>query len=352
MTLTVETRALADALARATKSVKTRNTIPILDNVMLTQSGEELTITATDKDVRVDVTIACSGKLSPTTAPARRLNDLVRGYPSGSQTTLSLDGEHVVVACGRSRAKLLTLPVDGFPSASSDKFGKPVDLDLRSMVDQVKFAASTAEANIGLNGVRIELRDTLDCVAADGHRMAILRTAKPLGWGLERGRTIPTQAISIIPDGVVVVAFSANKLRIKSGDTIVVSSLIESPFPDYEKHTPTGHATTVSFNVAALAQAVSRLDTMASEIAGKPMRFEAETGRISVETKNPQVGVVTDEIEASANGSVVVGFNTSYLKEILSACISENVSMGVDSKSSVIRDGELTLVQMCQRVAG
>lgn len=346
----IETRHLADAMSRAIKAVKTRNTIPVLDNVLVTASGGKMTITATDMDTRIETTLPCEGDLDPVTIPARRLYDLARGYPDGSQVKIESDAEQVTVSCGRSRAKLLTLDASQFPAMDEGKMGKAIEADLRSIVDQVKFALSHDEARYYLNGVYLNANsDTLDVVATDGHRLALLRA--PLPKNFAGAHIIHRDTLALIPEGVIKFAFSESKIKIKSGDMTITSKLVDGTFPDYDRVIPHALDVSVSFKRSQMLAAIKRLDGLANAVSGKPMRFAVTDGGVTVETKNPQVGVITDEIEADANGEISVGFNTGYMVDFLGAVPSDDVTMEIAESFGVVRDGGITLVQMAQRVA-
>ena len=60
MRLTIEKPRLTKALAHVASVVERRNTIPILSNVLLTADANELKLTATDLDMELVETVACT----------------------------------------------------------------------------------------------------------------------------------------------------------------------------------------------------------------------------------------------------------------------------------------------------
>src|SRR5688500_3180381 len=120
MTLTIQRADLARTLAAVCKVTESRNTIPILANVLLSADSGQLTVTGTDLDIQVAISTPAEGTLS-TTVDAKRLSDIARRL-SGDVVTISLADDKLTVKAGRSRFTLPTLPVEDFPSLEGGTF--------------------------------------------------------------------------------------------------------------------------------------------------------------------------------------------------------------------------------------
>jgi len=94
MRLTIEKPALSKALGHVASVVERRNTIPILSNVLLSASNNELKLTATDLDMELVETVPtrANGE-GATTVPAHMFYDIVRKLPEGSEIELVRDGD-------------------------------------------------------------------------------------------------------------------------------------------------------------------------------------------------------------------------------------------------------------------
>ena len=106
MKLTIERSALLRALAHVQSVVERRNTIPILSNVQLEAADDRLSLTATDLDIEIQESVACSvQRAGATTASAHTLYDIVRKLPDGSAVDLTFEGsnQRLTLAAGRSR---------------------------------------------------------------------------------------------------------------------------------------------------------------------------------------------------------------------------------------------------------
>ncbi len=140
-------------LTAVTKAVESRNTYPILANVLLAASDDRLSVRGTDLDV--EITSSCPARCVPgaTTVPAKTLLEIVRKFPDGAEVVMSLDGETLIVKAGRSRFQLSVLDPASFPDISDGSFWPAFEVDLAALFAPVAFAISTEETRYYLNGI-------------------------------------------------------------------------------------------------------------------------------------------------------------------------------------------------------
>ena len=92
--------------------VEKRHTLPILSNVLLEKKGNKLTFLATDIEIQImtSAEVADSDGDGAVTVGARKLQDILRSLPDGSEITLNLEDKRLQVKAGKSRFNLQTLP--------------------------------------------------------------------------------------------------------------------------------------------------------------------------------------------------------------------------------------------------
>src|SRR5690606_16837140 len=149
MKATSERAKLLRCLSHVQSVVERRNTIPILSNVLI-ESGADgrVRITATDLDLQVvesldAVSVEVAGAI---TVSAHLLFDIARKLPDGSQVSLEVAENRMVVKAGRSRFQLPTLPRDDFPVIVEGDLPTGFELagkQLAELVDRTRFAIST-----------------------------------------------------------------------------------------------------------------------------------------------------------------------------------------------------------------
>ncbi|RYH07320.1 MAG: DNA polymerase III subunit beta, partial [Alphaproteobacteria bacterium] len=280
MKATIERATLLKSLGHVQSVVERRNTIPILSNVLIEATSEgTLRLMATDLDLQiVEVVSAAIEQPGAITVSAHTLFDIARKLPEGSQVQLAAAEGKMLVAAGRARFNLQTLPKDDFPMIAEGelptKFELPAET-LKQLIDKTRFAISTEETRYYLNGIFLHVADEatplLRAAATDGHRLARVTVARPDGAESMPDVIIPRKCVAELRklldevDGSVGVSLSASKIRFDMGQAILTSKLIDGTFPDYSRVIPTGNDKILKIDPKSLMEGVDRVSTIATE---------------------------------------------------------------------------------------
>ncbi|WP_340584039.1 DNA polymerase III subunit beta [Brucella pseudintermedia] len=349
MRVSIDRSQLAHALATVTRAIESRNTIPILANVLLAVEDGQLRLTGTDLDVEITTRLpVLDCQPGSVTVPGKMLADIAKR--ATGDVTLKLDaasgGGRLTVASGRSRYKLDVLPAEDFPSFSAGKFDTTLELDLATLVAPCVHCISTDETRYYLAGVYLHAVDgRLVAVATDGHRL--MRNVGPAG-DLNYGVILPRKLVGLLPKGTVTVELSQNKVRVKSGSTVITSKLIDGTFPDYVRVIPTGNSNVLSVDRQALMKAVERVAAVADDKSRAVKFAVGDVLRLMLADK------ASDEVSTQYEGEPLeIGFNARYVNDMLGALDETNVRFAigdVGSPAVVKGDGEWTGVLMPMRV--
>ena len=335
MRLTIERSNLIRSLARMTRVVERRNTIPILSNVLLAADAEGLRMKATDLDLEVtERAPASTEQEGATTVPAHLLHDIVRKLPDGAEVLLRTgeDGG-VTVAAGRSNFRLQTLPEADFPDLTADEFTHSFVMPataLARMIERTAFAISTEETRYYLNGIYAHVMDgMLRCVATDGHRLARAEVEAPEGTEGMPGIIIPRKTVGEVQKllgaaqpgeegetASVRVELSDAKIRFTLGGTVLTSKLIDGTFPDYQRVIPTANDKALTMDRQTFAGAVDRVATVSSE-RGRAVKLALKDGQLTLTVNNPDSGSAEEELPVGyEDDAMEIGFNARYLLDI------------------------------------
>ena len=119
MKFTVSREKLLKALQRVNSTIGSRNTLPILGNVLVEANSNIVSLTTTDLEIRIVTRIEAEVEAAgATTIPAKRLLALVNNFEDAMVTVTSDERHHAEVVCGTSCFKLLGIAPEDFPGTS------------------------------------------------------------------------------------------------------------------------------------------------------------------------------------------------------------------------------------------
>ncbi len=316
MQLTISRTDLARVLSSVGRVVETRNTMPILSNVLLSAEGGSLRVTGTDLDIiATDTAVATIDAPGALCVSAKLLADIAK-KAGAADVILSEDKGQLIVKSGRSKFTLQTLPAADFPDMKGGSYTNRFDIDLVAFVAPTTFAISTEETRYYLNGVFMKGESAkLTAVATDGHRLS-----RHVIDGTEvfEGIIIPRKTVGLLPKGVVTLAVSDTKIEITAGDLVITSKLIDGTFPDYERVIPRSNEKLVIVDRDAFMKAADRVSAVSTE-RGRAIKLSVAPGSVGFTVNNPDSGSATDEIEAEYSGEPIdIGFNAAYLRDLFS----------------------------------
>jgi DNA polymerase-3 subunit beta len=167
-------------------------------------------------------------------------------------------------------------------------------------------------------------------VATNGHRLALMEI--PSEADVAGSFIIPPRALEFVrrvfpPEEEVEVGRGETYLAFRSPLASVSTRLIEGPYPNYDQVIPRDNDREAVLDRAAFMSALRRMAVVASDQTHRvKLSFNKALLRFSVQT--PDVGEGQDEIPVDYRGDPLeIGFNSSYLLEILRYMPSDEVRM-------------------------
>lgn len=342
---TVNRDAFLKCVGRVYRVIARRNTIPILDNVLIRPEAGALMMRATDLDIQIVSSVEAKAEDGPgITVPAHTLHDIVRKLPDGSEVTIEAKSDaSVIVKAGRSRFTLQTLPETDFPELAAGDLAHRFDIaaaDFKRLIERTQFAISTEETRYYLNGIYLHVEEgKLRGVATDGHRLALLDLAAPAGADKIPGVIVPRKTVGEVQrllDGAqtATVELSEGKIRFTAGEVVLTSKLIDGTFPDYRRVIPQNNDKALGVVRADLAEAVDRVSTVASE-KGRAIKLTLSSGKLDLSVTSPDNGSAAEELEVGYDAEPMeIGFNARYLLDILSQVEGDQVVIRLDTPGS------------------
>lgn len=350
MKFSISREALLKPLNLAAGVVERRQTLPILSNVLLVLNGQRLSITGTDLEVELvghvelEQVPASQGEI---TVPARKLVDICKSLPDGSQLEFTLEEQRLVLRSGRSRFALSTLAASDYPSLDEKQGGIELQLkqgEIKKLIERTSFAMAQQDVRYYLNGMLWETRDNrLRTVATDGHRLALCTLPQEIPVGetlqviLPRKGVVELSRLLMDEAGDVGLTIGSNHFRANTGAFQFTSKLVDGKFPEYERVLPRGTTKIIFADREELKQALTRASILSNE-KYRGIRLTLSDGNLKVLANNPEQEEAEEEISVDYHGEgLEIGFNVSYLLDVLGALRDRNVKLSMsDSNSSAL----------------
>lgn len=351
--------ALRAAMAAALPLVHKRNPIPLLSNVRILGNGSRVFLTVSDLDMEFSqaVDAPCDSRLR-FTVPAHVLADMCKAAPNVDAAVLespvirsfcNIDSRQLREEV-ESRARirfgertsfgLESLPACDFPVMNRDPLRSESarhftmsGADFLDGIDSTNFAVSTEATRFYLNGIFIHETDAgnLGFAATDGHRLSVREFEMPQGGaglngsGNERGVILPRAACVFLhralkgkscPESVDI-SISPSMVRVRWGNSVLLSKVIDGTFPDYVRVIPTQNDKALRVDTAELASAIKAVSKVSST-KGRAVRLVMESDRLQVSMSDPDSGESSAELSCGYDEDrLEIGFKSEYLADIL-----------------------------------
>ena len=329
--------------------LSSRPNIPVLNNVLLHIEDGNLTITGTDLEVELSthaqLTSGTNGKFTNT---EKKFLDICRSLPDDAEISVSFEEDRAIVRSGRSKFNLATLPAEEYPNLTD--WQSEVDFTiaqatLRRLIEATQFSMANQDARYFLNGMKFETEgNLLRTVATDGHRLAVCTIA--LEQELQNHSVIvPRKGVLELSrllepsDQPARLQIGTNNLRICLDGIVFTSKLIDGRFPDYRRVLPRNADRILEAEWETLKQAFVRAAILSNE-RFRSVRLQLSRNQLKITATNPEQEEAEEIIDVSYNGEEMeVGFNVSYILDVLNALKCQRVRMRlIDASSSCLME--------------
>jgi len=345
MKLSVEKSVLAGGLQAVQNVVGSRNTLPILGNVLIVASEDNVTLSTTDLDVSVRCRIV--GRVETegsTTLPVKRLASIVRELPGETVNIETDDKDQSIVTSGQSRFRLVGLAADDYPQLPQPEGDISYEMEqgvFREMLKKTAYAASTDETRFVLNGVLMSFAEgKLTTVATDGRRLALVENE--LEFSEATDMILPSKAVAellhILSDsGSVRIYPRKNQVVFDLGETVMASKLIEGTYPNFRQVIPAQCEERVTIEREALLTALRRAALVVADKASATKLTFADNNLV-VSTHSPDIGESRETIPVKYSGAeITVAFNPDYMMDPLKNLSNDEIAIELtDSLSPAV----------------
>ncbi|NVK25721.1 MAG: DNA polymerase III subunit beta [Gammaproteobacteria bacterium] len=352
MHIIISKEALLRPLTLVSGAIERKHTLPILSNVLIETSLDEVKLTGTDMEVELVAATAPDNVIQAgaITVPAKKLFDICRSLPDGSEIEFKVDGHSAIVKAGKSRFSLSTLPASDYPNLEEWDSADEIELTrhtIRALIESTHFSMANQDVRYYLNGMSFELEpNIMRTVATDGHRLALAQQSVTNGVSEQKQVIVPRKAVLEIirlledDDAVIKLHIGANHIRISDQNFVFTTKLVDGRFPDYRRVLPQGGDKVIVADKSMLKDVFQRVSILSNE-KFRGVRLNLSDGELLVSANNPEQEQAEESAAVDYKGdSLEIGFNVSYIIDVLNNIKTDTVKiMLADSNSSVLIEG-------------
>ncbi len=340
MKLQVTQENLSKALSTVARIANTRNTLPILGNVLLKTVDNRLSVAATNLDIAITHYIGSKvSEEGAITVPARLMQDFVSSLPSGV-IDLELDENKLHIATDQYKSTINGVSAEDFPVMPAIADGVSWNIPsnvFKKGLQQVVLAASSDEARPILTGVYLHTYEgKLYMVATDSYRLAERELQKN---NAEVSLLVPGSALQdmlrILGDGddIVTITHDDQQVLFQVGEVELVSRLIEGSYPDYRKLIPNSFEVSATLSRSDFTNITKVSSLFARESAGSvTIKVDEVSKQVSIRSVASQLGENTASAAAEVTGSGEVTLNSRYLLDALHVFPGNSITFSFNGK--------------------
>ena len=327
MKFNVSSNDLNQGLSAVIGAVPTKATLPILETILFESEDGRLKLTATDLEISIieyiDAEIEDEGSIA---IPAKRLLETLRQLPD---ITVFFDvdsNQNIQFKTDKGTYKLVGEEADEFPEVPDMNEGvvlKTTTKLIQNAIGKTMFAVSTDDLRPAMMGVFFDIgSDESKFVATDGHRLVKfvnrnLTSDQPLSF------IAPDKALNLVSKALDAadceLTVSDDHVQFKSGNTIVISRLINEQYPNYESVIPRDNDKELLIDKTQMLSTVKRVSVFSSTTT-RQIRLQLGHDKLTIRAEDLDMSSEAKEVISCDynEGEMEIGFNAKYLSDVLS----------------------------------
>lgn len=331
MKFTVSSTELLARLLSVSRVISSRNTLPILDNILFVLKDGTLTLTATD----LETTLSASMQIDKITeegeitVPAKLLVDSLKEFsdiPLQFSTVESSSTLEITWQNGDSQLPYTSS--DDYPV--SPKLSEDItDLvipseELLEGVNRTLYATAEEELRPVMNGIFFDIEtDSLTLVASDAHKLVCF-TRNDIKSAKKSSFILPKKPSSILKNLLtkskesVTIKFDNKNAHFEFDTFVLICRLVDGNYPAYKSVIPKNNSNKMLINRQDLLNSTKRV-AVCSNQASSQIKFNLNGNQLTISAQDLDFSIAAHERLACQYDGVdmEIGFKATFLIEIL-----------------------------------
>ncbi|HBL85475.1 MAG: DNA polymerase III subunit beta [Clostridiales bacterium GWF2_38_85] len=340
MKFRIEKKDLLDLIIPAQAACSTKATLPALEGLLLSVTGDTIVISGYDleKGVRAEGVIM-DGEDGEIILNAQKFVAIIRNMPDNDQIIfISDDKNNATVSGGNAEFNIHGIPASAFPTLpelDNDTSFSISQRTLKELITTTIFSVAQNDTRPILTGELLKIEGSnIAVVAIDNCRMAIRHAYNAIINNTENySVVVPGKALSelvrLLSDSEEQISIELTRKNIvfKLKNIIMFTRLLEGEFLDFENLIPKSPKIFMKVPTIALLDSVERVSLMVDEKLKTPIKCVITDRAIEISCAN-QFGKVVDIVPIEKQGiDLEIGFNNKYIIDAMRFCKSELIDI-------------------------
>lgn len=353
MRFVVSSAQLLKNLQKISGVISTNTVLPILEDFLFDINNGKLTITATDLDTTMSVSLGVESKENFKVAiPARILLDSLKALPE-QPITIAVDEttNGIEITTDNGKYKLSGENSADFPKEPIAEGVDEVKLAasiLNKGVSKTLFAVSNDELRPAMTGVFFQLDDNgITFVATDAHKLVKFNRSDVVGGNATF--IVPKKALNLLKavvpnnDTEVSVQFNKSNAFFSFDNIQLICRLIDAKYPDYNAVIPKENPNLLSVIKDDFYSSLRRTSIFSNktthQVVLKMSGAELTVSAQDLDFSNEASEKLTCEYQGNP---MEIGFNAKFLIEMLASLESSdiNIELSTPNRAGIIRPTE------------
>jgi DNA polymerase-3 subunit beta len=320
--------------------INTSNTLPILDDFLFDLKDDALTITSSDLETTMSVTLKPDKALQngSIAIPAKILVDTLKTFADIPVSfTINDDNQGIEISAGDGKYKLAGHKSDEYPRVPGLESTTSIELTsslLSQAINKTLFATGNDELRLVLSGVFCELSpEDITFVATDAHKLVKYKRTDAKS-NESASFILPKKPLNLLKniitgqDMPVSIEYNRTNAFFSFQNIHLVCRLIDGKYPNYDAVIPTENPNKLTIDRNALLTTIRRVAIFANQsthqvrfkLSGKELVLSSEDLDFSKESK--------DRLTCDYEGDdLEIGFNSKFLIEMLNNIDTDEVRL-------------------------
>lgn len=340
MKFVISSSVLSARLQAVGRVISSKNNLPILDCFLFNIQGNRLTLTASDNETTLTTWVELVESDADITfaVNAKTIQDAIKEIPEQPlEFFVNEQSLEITVAYVNGKYNFIAQRADEYPippSMEGEVSSLTIDtVQLYTGVNRALFATADDMLRPVMNGIFFDIQEQeLGIVASDGHKLACtkqkLNSARPGSFILPKKPANLLKNVLPKEEGDAVIRFNQRNALVETGNCTMNCRLIEGRYPNYNSVIPQDNPNCATINRAAFISALRRV-MIFSSASSALVKLHLDAGRITISSQDIDFSMSAEEVLLCdySGDTMNIGFNGSYLMELLNNLESEEVSI-------------------------